>query len=229
MLDASTERPGQKPSSLAGGTRKAVSRVSLTLAGGPGLPTAPTGDGRRAETQVSCAASTTPGEGCLLDAGITRGFWSQDRDAAEVTPQGADAGCPSRGHQQPPLHMGGVRVPPIHKAAVEDEIRQSPCKHHSLQMPAQGLEPRAPVSDVSLLSTKKNTVSDYKKKTLFDPKTPRLLCPEPTAPHTWSPPTHDGGGPAKLWLSPTLGTNETAMPPHKRAFPSHCCFWLENH
>ena len=74
-----------------------MSCVSLTLAGGPGLPMAPTGDSRRVETQVSCAASTTPGEGCLLDAGITWGFWSQDRDAAEVTPQGARCRTPLEG------------------------------------------------------------------------------------------------------------------------------------
>ena len=74
------------------------------------------------------------------------------------------------------------------------------------------MEPRSPVSNVSVLSTKKNTVYNKEKKTLFDPKTPRLLCPEPTAPHTLPPPIHDGGGPAKLWLSPTLGANETAIP-----------------
>ena len=169
-----------------------MSCVSLTLAGGPGLPMAPTGDSRRVETQVSCAASTTPGEGCLLDAGITWGFWSQDRDATEVTPQGARCRTPLEGPSAASSPHRRGESAPIHKAAVEDEIHQSPCKHHSLLMPAQGLEPRAPVSDVSLLSTKNNTVSDYKKKTLFDPKTPRLLCPEPTAPHTWSPPIHDG-------------------------------------
>ena len=50
--------------------------VSLTLAGGLALPMAPTGASRRAETQVSCAASTDQVSWCLLDVGIAWGFQS---------------------------------------------------------------------------------------------------------------------------------------------------------
>ena len=106
--------------------------VSLTLAGGPALPMAPTEASRRAETQVSCAASTDQVSWCLLDVGIAWGFQSQDRGATEVTPQGVDAGRPSRGHQQPLPHIGGVKVPPVHKVAVEDEICQSTSKQAPL-------------------------------------------------------------------------------------------------
>ena len=53
------------------------------------------------------------------------GVQSQDRGAAEVTPQGANTGRPSRGHQQLPPHVGGVTVQSIPKGVVEDEICQN--------------------------------------------------------------------------------------------------------
>ena len=106
--------------------------VSPTLAGSPALPVAPIGAGRRVKPRCPVQPPLHQASWCLQDVGITWGFQSQDRGATEVTPQGADAGRPSRGHQQPPPHIGGVTVPPVHKAAVEEEICQSTSKQAPL-------------------------------------------------------------------------------------------------
>lgn len=167
---------------------------------------------------------------CLPDVGITGGSES-GQGCCGSHPTGRRHRTPSRGHQQLPPHVGGVTVQSTPKGVVEDEI----CQNMSRYAPPTSNASSGAGAKVShflyLCSFHKEKYSFRlkKKKTLFDPKTPRLLCPESTAAHTWSPSVHDGGGPAKLRLSPTLGTNERAMPQHTQAFPSHGCFWMENH